>query len=154
MPGRTYSISGRLHHSEPNCRKDLELLNKGTEPPTAIYIGTRYFATNDGIIAGPEIGFTKMAWHGGPNGDIPYPPEMWFAKEMLATLTECQCECMGYAHRGCRYFYPGWSYNTPEQFSIDFDVVRFDHQDGRFWLWFLTGEQDEVNNREFGKWKD
>jgi hypothetical protein len=116
-----------------------------------IYIGTRYFVALENGQAGNEIGFTKLVWDSYKE-EIPFPPEMWFATEMLNALAECQCRSHG--HPGCKYYYPGWSYNTDEQLSLDFDIVRFEGASGRFWLWELNGERDEVNNREFGRWKD
>lgn len=124
---------------------------KAPEPVTALYVGTRYFVDMGGV-PGNEIGFSKMKWDSHDEKEIPFPPEMWFSTEMLDSLA--QCECRSHGHRGCKYFYPGWSYNTKEQISIDFDVVRFEAASGRFWLWVLTGERDEEHHREFGKWKD
>jgi hypothetical protein len=124
----------------------------GTKPVTALYIGTRYFVDLGNGVAGNEIGFTKMKWDSHDEQKIPFPPEMWFATEMLNSLA--QCECRSHGERGCKYYYPGWSYNTDEQLSIDFDVVRFEAASGRFWLWFLNGERDELNHREYGYWKD
>jgi hypothetical protein len=100
---------------------------------------------------GNEIGFSKKAWDRSGDG-CPFPPEMWFATEMLNSLA--QCECKSHGHNGCKYFYPGWSYNTTEQLSIDYDVIRYQMDNGKFWLWFLNGDRDEENHREYGYWKD
>ena len=122
-----------------------------------INLGTRFFILEEdslgmAVVPGNEIGWCKGHWNVDGKLDIPFPPEMWFATEMLNDLAECQCKSHG--HIGCKYYYPGWSYNTDEQLSLDFDVVRYDCEDGRFWLWVLTGERDEPTNREYGKWKD
>lgn len=114
-------------------------------------MGTRWFAMYPDESIGNEIGFSKKMWR-HVEGECPFPPEMWFATEMLDGLAECQCKSHG--HIGCKYYYPGWSYNTDEQLSLDFDVVRYEMDNGKFWLWVLTGERDEENHREFGKWKD
>ena len=110
-----------------------------------INLGTRFFTLEDHgmeIIPGKEIGWCKGHWNYDGKLDIPFSPEMWFATEMLNALVDNKGE------------YPGWSYNTTEQLSLDFDIVRYDSKDGRFWLWVLTGERDEPTNREYGKWKD
>jgi hypothetical protein len=117
-----------------------------------IYIGTRYFVAYDNGQAGNEIGFSKMRWDSHDDLQIPFPPEMWFCTEMLNSLV--QCECVSHGERGCKYYYPGWSYNTDSQLSLEFDVIRFEAASGRFWLWVLDGQRDEENHREFGKWKD
>ena len=140
------------HRREQTFRYETKKIGPNTvKVAEPIYIGTRYFVALENGQAGNEIGFTKLVWDSHKE-EIPFPPEMWFATEMLNALAECQCRSHG--HPGCKYYYPGWSYNTDEQLSLDFDVVRFEGASGRYWLWVLTGERDEVNNREYGKWKD
>ena len=126
-----------------------------SQPPTAIYIGTRYFTAMDydGCpMPGREIGWSKF---GKKLEGVPYPPEMWFAREMLNALMDWQQLMREPEHRQ----YLGWSYNAPESPDgyrvMDLEVVRFDGvEPGQFWLWRLTGKKDELNNREQGVWKD
>jgi hypothetical protein len=121
-----------------------------TEPVSLVWTATRYFTIGKDGMPGNEIGFATIAWD--VDGDIPYPPEMWFAREMLCTLSMCQCPSHG--KRGCERYYPGWSYNTTEQLSPNSDVVRYTGVSGRYWIWVLDGTRDAINNREYGKWPD
>ena len=114
----------------------------GTNAVEPVFMGTRWFALEPDMMPGKEIGFSKEAWE-RKEGECPFPPEMWFATEMLDALVI-----------GPRPSYPGWSYNTTEQLSPDSDLVRYEMDNGKFWIWELTGERDAINNREFGKWPD
>lgn len=137
-----------------NKKEAIAIRYGAKSPSNPIYIGTRYFTSMDvGLgcpMPGREIGYSTF---GREMEDIPYPPEMWFAGEMLNALMDWQQLLKEPEHRQ----YVGWSYNAPEHPDgyriMDVKTLRFE-LNGKVWLWRLTGEKDQLNYREFGKWPD
>lgn len=154
-PRKRLGMEVRYLNVIENDLKPIEVTAARRPGCEAVYIGTRYFTAMDvGLgcpMPGREIGYSTF---GKELKDTPYPPEMWFAKEMLDALMDWSQLMKEPEHRK----YLGWSYGineSPDGYQVmNLEVLKFEMPDGRFWLWKLTGEKDERNNREKGVWRD